>query len=57
MAGKNFTGWIEIHDAGKKMFVVTKENNSLYIVDLGTKKIVQQQFTWEPKLTLSIVPG
>jgi YVTN family beta-propeller protein len=33
---------IEIDDAGKKMYVVTKENNSLYILDLSTKKIVQQ---------------
>ena len=34
---------IEIDDLAKKMFVVTKESNSLYIVDLGTKKIIHQQ--------------
>jgi len=33
---------IEIHDAAKMMYVVTKENNSLYIVSLVSKKIVQQ---------------
>lgn len=33
---------IEIDDAAKRMYVVTKENNSLYIVDLATKKIIQQ---------------
>lgn len=32
---------IEINDALKKMYVVTKENNSLYTIDLTTKKIVQ----------------
>ena len=30
---------IEIDDAKKTMYVVTKENSSLYIIDLGTKKI------------------
>ncbi|MDB5246370.1 MAG: beta-propeller repeat protein [Segetibacter sp.] len=34
---------IEIDDAQKLMYIVTKENNSLYVVDLGTKKIVYQQ--------------
>ncbi|WP_276503180.1 bifunctional YncE family protein/alkaline phosphatase family protein [Terrimonas pollutisoli] len=34
---------IEIDDLAKKMFVVTKENNSLYIIDLSTKKITYQQ--------------
>ncbi len=33
---------IEIDDAAKRMYVVTKENNSLYIVDLATKKLSQQ---------------
>jgi YVTN family beta-propeller protein len=31
---------IEIDDAAKRMYVVTKENNSFYIVDLVSKKIV-----------------
>lgn len=33
---------IEIDDQLQRMYVVTKENNSLYIIDLGTKKILQQ---------------
>ncbi len=32
---------IEINDALKTMYVVTKENNSLYSIDLTTKKILQ----------------
>lgn len=32
---------IEINDALKTMYVVTKENNSLYTIDLTTKKILQ----------------
>ena len=31
---------IEVDDAGQRMYVVTKENNSLYIVDLKTKKVL-----------------
>lgn len=30
---------IEVDDAAKKLYVVTKENNSLYVIDLNTKKI------------------
>ncbi len=33
---------IETDDAKKLMYVVTRENNSLYIVDLATKKVVQR---------------
>ena len=33
---------IDIDDAGNLLYVVTKDNNSLYIFDLLTKKIVQQ---------------
>ena len=33
---------IEIDDAANKMYVVTKENNSLYVIDLLTKKIDKQ---------------
>jgi YVTN family beta-propeller protein len=33
---------IEIHDAAKMLYVVTKENNSLYAVSLVSKKVVQQ---------------
>lgn len=31
---------IETDDTGKKMYVVTKEDNSLYILDLTTKKVL-----------------
>jgi YVTN family beta-propeller protein len=33
---------IEIDDAANKMYVVTKENNALYTIDLATKKILQE---------------
>ena len=33
---------IEINDASKTMYVVTKDNNSLYTIDLSSKKITQQ---------------
>jgi YVTN family beta-propeller protein len=33
---------IEIDDAAGWLYVVTKENNALYIIDLGTKEILQQ---------------
>ena len=39
---------IEIDDAQKIMYVVTKENNSLYLIDLATKKIIVQQPLVEP---------
>ena len=42
MAGKNLPAGIEIDDAKKIMYVVTKENNSLYIIDLSTKKIIKK---------------
>ncbi len=42
---------IEIDDQAKKMFVVTKDNNSLYIVDLTTKKIIHQESLDEPAYT------
>ena len=42
---------IDIDDKAKKMYVVTKENNSLYIVDLPTKEIVHQQVLGEPAYT------
>ncbi len=42
---------IEIDDLAKRMFVVTKENNSLYVVDLGTKKIIHEQSLGEPAYT------
>ncbi|MBS1608032.1 MAG: bifunctional YncE family protein/alkaline phosphatase family protein [Bacteroidetes bacterium] len=33
---------LDIDDAKKKLYVVTKENNSLYVIDLKTKKIIQR---------------
>lgn len=33
---------IEIYDATKRMYVVTKENNSLYVINLADKTILQQ---------------
>ncbi|MBO9200068.1 MULTISPECIES: bifunctional YncE family protein/alkaline phosphatase family protein [Niastella] len=33
---------IEIDDAKKLMYVVTRENNSIYIIDLATKKVAQR---------------
>ncbi|HEX6429364.1 MAG TPA: bifunctional YncE family protein/alkaline phosphatase family protein [Niastella sp.] len=33
---------LDIDDANKLMYVVTRENNSLYIVDLNTKKVLQR---------------
>jgi YVTN family beta-propeller protein len=33
---------LDIDDAAQLLYVVTKENNSLYIIELGTKKILQQ---------------
>ncbi|HEX8677400.1 MAG TPA: beta-propeller fold lactonase family protein, partial [Segetibacter sp.] len=34
---------IEIDNVTNRMYVVTKENNSLYIINLGTKQIIYQQ--------------
>ena len=33
---------LAINDAKKLLYVVTKENNSLYVVDLSTKQVLQQ---------------
>ena len=33
---------IEIDDAAQLMYVVTKENNSLYVINLRTKQVIQQ---------------
>jgi YVTN family beta-propeller protein len=42
MASKNFPAGIEIDDQANLLYVVTKENNSLYVVDLTNKEIKQQ---------------
>jgi YVTN family beta-propeller protein len=39
---------IDIDDAKKLMYIVTKENNSLYIVDLVSKKTVYKDTLMEP---------
>lgn len=39
---------IEIDDDTKKMYVVTKENNSLYVVDLVSKYIIHKDTLLEP---------
>ncbi len=39
---------IDIDDAANKMYVVTKENNSLYIVDLLTKKAIFKDTLFNP---------
>lgn len=33
---------IEINDAAKRMYVVTKENNSLYVINLSDKTVLQE---------------
>jgi len=33
---------LEVDDAGKRLYTVTKENNSLYVFDLGTKKLLHK---------------
>ena len=39
---------IDINDAAKLMYVVTKENNALYILSLATKKVIFQLPLTEP---------
>lgn len=42
MAVKISPAGIEIDDAAKLLYVVTKENNSLYVINLTDKSIIQQ---------------
>lgn len=42
---------IEIDDAAKKLYVVTKENNSLYIIDLVSKRTLFKDTLYEPAYT------
>jgi YVTN family beta-propeller protein len=39
---------LEMDDAGKRMYVVTKENNSLYTIDLVSKRIIQKDTLNQP---------
>ncbi|MFT3844119.1 MAG: bifunctional YncE family protein/alkaline phosphatase family protein [Lacibacter sp.] len=48
---------IEIDDAAQTMYVVTKENNSLYVVDLLTKKILYRDSLMEPAYSCLLSPG
>jgi YVTN family beta-propeller protein len=48
---------IELDDAAKKMYVVTKDNNSLYIIDLVTKKIIQRENLYEAAYTCLLSPN
>jgi len=33
---------LAVDEAAKRLYTVTKENNSLYVIDLGTKKVIKQ---------------
>jgi DNA-binding beta-propeller fold protein YncE len=47
---------IEIDDAKQVMYVVTKENNSLYVIDLKTKNIVQKDTLYNEAYTCLLSP-
>jgi YVTN family beta-propeller protein len=47
---------IDIDDMAKKMYVVTKENNSLYIFDLLSKKIIQKDTLYQPAYSCLLSP-
>ena len=47
---------IEINDAKKLMYVVTKEDNSLYVIDLKTKKVIQQVLLMSEAYTCLLSP-
>src|SRR5436190_294337 len=42
---------IDLDDTAKKMYVVTKDDNSLYVIDLVTKKIIQREALHEAAYT------
>ncbi|HEX8277296.1 MAG TPA: YncE family protein, partial [Segetibacter sp.] len=48
---------IEIDNVANVMYVVTKENNSLYLIDLGTKQILYQQDLGKEAYTCLLSPG
>ncbi|ANE53421.1 bifunctional YncE family protein/alkaline phosphatase family protein [Flavisolibacter tropicus] len=48
---------IDIDDAAKRMYVVTKENNSLYVIDLRTKAITQQLALGKEAYTCLLSPN
>jgi len=47
---------IEIDDAKQVMYVVTKENNSLYVIDLKTKSILQKDTLYNEAYTCLLSP-
>jgi len=47
---------IEIDDAAKKMYVVTKENDSLYVISLATKKVLFGLDLVEPAYSCLLSP-
>ena len=47
---------IELDATGKTMFVVTKENNSLYVLDLASKKVIHQLDLVEPAYSCLLSP-
>lgn len=47
---------IEMDEAKNLLYVVTKENNSLYVIDLSTKKIVQQESLGNEAYTCKLSP-
>src|SRR6478735_6021035 len=47
---------IEIDDAKQVMYVVTKENNSLYVIDLKTKNILQKDTLYNEAYTCLLSP-
>lgn len=48
---------IDIDDARQIMYVVTKENNSLYVIDLQTKTIIQKDTLGAEAYTCLLSPG
>jgi YVTN family beta-propeller protein len=48
---------IEIDNKAQKLYVVTKENNSLYIIDLKTKRVLRQVQLSAEAYTCMLSPG
>ncbi len=48
---------IDIDERNNKMYVVTKENNSLYIIDMNTKEVIKQVQLSAPAYTCILPTG
>ncbi len=48
---------IDVDDAKQLMYVVTKDNNSLYVIDMHSKKIIQQDALGAEAYTCLLSPG